>query len=280
MVPSILIIAPPRDVTAMAVAAVLRRRGVGRVELADDLHLARASTTHTPASGPCASDLEPEPPGYDVIWCRAVTFRARPFARSADAEYAAAEMHAAGLSWLWSRREVVVNRPSPGALCGTAPDLLRLAPACAAVGLATPDLLLAADAARVPGERWPGGQRRPWVEGGIPRHVDAPGRGPGRPVLAEPMVGSSEIPPGRRQVLVCGDVVDAPAGLVGPLRALVRSLDLEVASVLLSVPGPRPGGPEVLGVDPVPATTAPAGLQMLARHLEGRAAEHAGRRVA
>lgn len=280
MVPSILIIAPPRDVTAVAVATVLRRRGVGRVELTDDLHLARGGLTHTPASGPSAADVPSEPPGHDVIWCRTGTLRARPFVRPVDAEYAAAEMHAIALSWLWSRRDVVVNQPTPGALCGAAPDLLRLALACADVGLPTPDLLLAADAARVPRERWPVGERRTWAGGGVPRHLDAHPRATEQPRLSAPMIGSSRTGTDRRQVLVCGDAVDGPAGLVEPLRALVRSLGLEVASVLLSPGEPRAAAPQVLGVDPVPATTTPAALHVLARHLEARATQRTGRSVA
>lgn len=280
MSPSILLIAPPGDVVVPALAGLLRHRGVGRVAVVDDRELARHPMTLNPESGPCVVESVPDAPGYDVIWCRATTLGARPFARPSDDDYAAAEMHAVGMSWLWSRREVVVNRPTPSALCGTVPDPLRVAVACAAAGLATPDLLLATDAARVPPARWPGGGRRSWPEGGTPRHLDDFPPGNGGPPLAEPAVGLSDIAPGRWDALVCGSEVDGPTHLHDPLRALVRSLDLEVAGVRLAAPGQGRDRPQVLGIDPVPSSTLPTHLLMLARHLEQRAAEHEGRRAA
>lgn len=280
MSPSILLIAPPGDVAVAALAGLLRHRGVGRVTVVDDRELARHPVTLNPESGPCAVESALDPPGYDVIWCRAMTLGARPFARPSDDDYAAAEMHAVGMSWLWSRREVVVNRPTPSALCGTVPDPLRVAVACTAVGLSTPDLLLATDAARVPPGRWPGGRRRSWPEGGAPRHLDGFPPAAGGPPLAEPAVGLPDIAPGRWDTLVCGSEVDAPTELHDPLRALVRSLDLEVAAVRLAPPAAGADRPQVLGVDPVPSSALPTHLLMLARYLEQRATEHEGRRAA
>lgn len=280
MSPSILLIAPPGDVAVVALAGLLRHRGVGRVTVVDDLELARHPLTLHPESGPCTGEAVLDPPGHDVIWCRAMTLRARHFVRRSDAEYAAAEMHAVGMSWLWSRREVVVNRPTPSALCGAVPDPLRVALACAAAGLATPDLLLATDAARVPAARWPGGERRRWPEGGTPRHLDEFPPSTSGPPLAEPAVGLSHLGPDRWDALVCGSEVDAPADLHDPLRALVRSLDLEVAAIRLAPPAQGSDRPQVLGVDPVPSSTLSAHLLMLARYLEQRAAEHEGRRAA
>lgn len=280
MSPSILLISPPGDVAVVALAGLLRHRGVGRVTVVDDRELGRHPVTLNPESGPCAGESVLDPPGHDVIWCRAMTFGVRAFARRSDTEYAAAEMHAVGMSWLWSRREVVVNRPTPSALCGTVPDPLRVAVACAAVGLATPDLLLATDAARVPAGRWPGGERRRWPDGGTPRHLDEFPPGTSGPPLVEPAVGLSHLEPGRWDALVCGSEVDAPTELHDPLRALVRSLGLEVAAIRLAPPAPGLQGPQVLGVDPVPSSTLPAHLLMLARYLEQRATEHEGRRAA
>ena len=181
--PSVLLLAQRGDVGAMAIASLLRRRAVCDVTLVDEFAFSRYAMFHAPESGrvedaaigqtePTRWDGRERPPRgtghaldrpYDAILCRAATFRSKSFSQPSDAEYAAAEMHALALSWLWSRREVVVNPPTPACLSGVALDVLGVARACAAVGLATPAVLLATDAARVDRARTARAQRRSWI---------------------------------------------------------------------------------------------------------------------
>lgn len=297
MIPSILLITQGGDMGALSLAAVLNRRAACRVMLIDHSAFSRRPVTLHPESGrpsararatdpspsqsvPHADDLDLGQ-DFDVIYCRAATLAVRPFERAADADYAAAEIHAFGLSWLWTRRDVLVNRPTPGTLCGTVPDLLRIARACADVGLSTPDLLLTTDAARVPRKGWPNSDRRAWPQGTIPPDVDLlPPTGDGPP-LALPTAWVETVAPERLHVLVCGgDVIDAPPPLHSPILALARALDLDVAEIRLAPSAQRPGLPVVLGVAPVPTLATGAHVRTLAVYLEQRAAEHRRRAVA
>ena len=186
-------------------------------------------------------------------------------------------MHAFGLSWLWRRREVVVNRPVPEALSGATPDVLRTSQACARVGLRTPDLLLAVDSARVPPDRTSHVPRL-WPDPAVPLDPDAlPVRGTAPP-LAVPGAWVEPIGEERRRVLVAGDRTDAPAAMAGAVVALARELGLEVAEIRLAPSVVPDAEPRVMSVGPVPALAEYAQVGMLADHLERRAIRHdAGR---
>ena len=296
--PSVLLLAQRDDVGAMAIASLLRRRAVCDVTLVDEFAFARYSMFHAPESGragdapsgrPSTHEEMAEPAlargtghaldrPYDVILCRAGTFRAKSFSQPSDAEYAAAEMHAFALSWLWSRREVVVNPPTPACLSGVALDVLGVARACAAVGLSTPAVLLATDAARVDRARTAHALRRSWI-GGAPGDLDVAAADVGPP-LAAPAFWVEELLPERRSVLVCSDVlVDAPPALAGRLLELATSIGLPVAEIRLARSAHRPGV-VVVGVSPVPALLSTDHLQAIAADLEHRAAEHNDRAAA
>ncbi|GAA1757328.1 hypothetical protein [Agromyces humatus] len=297
--PSVLVLAQRDDVGARAIASLLRQRAVCEVTLADEFAFSRDAVFHAPESGRAGEDasgglaaahpspegsarrrsgVDPERP-YDVILCRATTFRSRRFRQRTDDEYAAAEMHAFGLSWLWSRRDIVVNPPTPACLSGAAPDLLGVARACAAVGLATPAVLLATDAARVDRARLTGPTRRPWV-GVVPGDYDA-APVDGGPPLAAPALWIEELLPERLPVLVCRDrLVDAPPALAGRLRQLATSIGLPLAEIRLARSAGRPGGMVVVGISPVPALQGAAQLRVVATDLELRASAHRERAVA
>lgn len=267
MIPSILIIAPRGDVGAVALATLLRRRGVCRVSLVDDSDFARHPIILYPESGP-PGPQSPTAAGFDAIYCRSATFSAPPFPNKDDADYAASEMHAFGMSWLWTRRHTVINTPSPYALCGHAPTLLVTALKCTDVGLDTPDLLLAVDAARVPRKAQPATARRDWSHPGIPADLDflPPAEGP---PLSSPAAWAADAGPHRWQALVCDDtILDAPPAHEEQLIKLVRALDLEVAEVRLAGTLEQP---VVMGVSPIPSLNSAGHLQALATHLERRA---------
>ncbi|GAA1797611.1 hypothetical protein GCM10009749_01450 [Agromyces neolithicus] len=281
-----LLLAQRDDVGAMAIAALLRQRTVCEVTLADEFAFSRDAVFHAPESGrvgPAERAVSRHAGGrlerpYDVILCRTPTLRPRRFGRPADDEYAAVEMHAFGLSWLWSRRDIVVNPPTPACLSGSAPDLLGVARACAAVGLATPAVLLATDAARVDRARLAGPTRRPWV-GVVPGDYDA-APVDGGPPLAAPALWIEELLPERRRVLVCRDrLVDAPPALADRLRQLAEAVGLPLAEIRLARPADREGV-VVVGISPVPALQSAAHLRAVATDLELRASAHRGRAVA
>jgi len=296
--PSVLLLAQRGDVGAMAIASLLRRRAVCDVTLVDEFAFSRYAMLHAPDSGP-AQDAPSARPGplertaeralprgigyaldrpYDVILCRAATFRSKNFSKPSDAEYAAAEMHAFALSWLWSRRELVVNPPTPACLSGVALDALGVARACATVDLATPAVLLTTDAARVDRARTAHAQRRSWI-GVAPGDLDAAVVEAGPP-LAAPALWVEELLPERRSVLVCnGALVDAPAALAGRLLELATSIALPVAEIRLARSAHRQGV-VVVGVSPVPMLRSTAHLQAIAAELERRAAEHNERAAA
>ena len=296
--PSVLLLAQHGDVGATAIAALLRRRAVCDVTLDDEFAFSRRAMFHAPESGraEAARSDRPSPHDvmakrtlargteqaldrpYDVILCRAATFRSKTFSEPSDAEYAAAEMHAFALSWLWRRREVVVNPPTPACLSGVALDVLGVARACAAVGLATPTVLLATEAARVDRARTARAQRRSWI-GGAPVDLDAEAVDVGPP-LAAPAVWVEALLPERRSVLVCGDVVvGAPPVLAGRLRDLATSIGLPVAEIRLARSAHRPGI-VVVGVSPVPLLWSATHVQAIVADLERRASEHKDRAAA
>lgn len=293
--PSVLLLAQRADVGAKAIASLLRRRGVCDVTLVDEFAFARRAMFHAPESGRAEAvpSARPSPqdgiavaPGteqpldrpYDVILCRAATFRSKNFRQPSDAEYAAAETHAFALSWLWSRREVVVNPPTPACLSGVALDVLGVARACAAVGLSTPAVLLATDAARVDRARTARAQRRSWM-GGVPGDLDVEAIDVGPP-LAAPALWVEELLPERRSVLACGDVlVDAPPVLAGRILELTTSIGLPVAEIRLARSAHRPSV-VVVGVSPVPLLWSATHVQAIAADLERRAAEHKDRAAA
>jgi len=296
--PSVLLLAQRADVGAVAVASLLRQRAVCDVTFVDEFAFARHAMFHAPESGRVedapsgrasphdrmAESAAPRRTGhaldrpYDVILCRASTFRSRSFRQPSDAEYAASEMHALALSWLWSRREVVVNPPTPACLSGVALDVLGVARACAAVGLATPAVLLATDAARVDRARTARAQRRSWI-GVVPADLDVESVDVGPPLPA-PALWVEELLPERRSVLVCRDVlVDAPPALAGRLLELATSIGLPVAEIRLARSAHRPGV-VVVGVSPVPSLRSTAHLQAITADLERRAVEHNDRAAA
>lgn len=278
MIPSVLVIASRGDVGAVALATLLRRRGATRVTLLDAGTFSRSPITLHPESGPPGAGASADPQA-DLIYCRAATFDAPVFTRPADSEYALAEMHAVGLSWLWTRREVVVNRPTPEALCGATPDLLRTARACAEVGLRTPEILLATDAARVPRGRTPHPAHR-WPGPGVPQDPDALPPMGAAPPLAAPGAWVEPLGPARRRVLVAGDHTDAPPDLAERIVALARTLGLDVAEVRLAPAREPADEPRVLSVTSVPSLAGGAQVRMLAGHLERRATAHAARQDA
>lgn len=288
MTPSVLVIAQRGDVGAVALATLLRRRRAARVTLLDAAAFAGSPVTLHPESGPPTSASGSAPPWHrdrapgggdrevDVIYCRAAGFDAPRFARPGDAEYALAEMQAFGLSWLWTRRELVVNRPTPQALCGAVPDMLVTAQACSRVGLRTPDILMTTDAARVPRDRTPHPPRL-WPEPVVPHDPDelAP-RGVGPP-LAVPGAWVEPVGPDRRRVVVAGDETDAPPAVAERIVTLVWLLGLEVAEVRLATDVRPDADPLVLSVAPVPSPVGVSQTALLARYLERRATEHEGR---
>ncbi len=285
--PSALILAHRGDVGALALASELRRRGACRVVLRDELAFSRGAVVHVPEAGPGApadevgADRLSDAHEADVIVCRAHAFVPRRFARPGDEEYAAAELHAFALSWLWARRERLLNLPTPNSLPGTWPDLLTLARLGADVGLETPRLRFATHASRTRsaglGAGEPGGaQRYEWGSGSVPVGVDDLPMADGPP-LASPAVWVEPI--GQRStVLVCGDdVVGAPAALEGRLRALARAAGLGVAQVGLAVPAEGAARQMVVSLSPVPALRARAHVEVTAAHLERRAQQAPGR---
>lgn len=294
--PSVLVLAQRDDVGAAAIAALLRHRAACEVTVADEYAFTRHELVHVPESGrvdhsgrPTASEDAVEPAGllesgevegpHDVILCRVTMFGSRRFARGADADYASAEMQALALSWLWQRRDVVVNQPTPISLCGSAPDLLRLVQSCAAAGLATPTTLLATNAARVDRARTPSETRRSWPAG-VPADLEHAPVDEGPP-LAVPGLWSEDLLPGRRSVLVCGDrLIGGPPALDRPLRELARSLGLTVGEIRLARSADRPGIDLVVGVSPIPALQSAAHLIALASELEHRALAHRSRAAA
>ena len=291
---SVLAIADRGDVGAAALAALLRRRGACAVTLVDPSAFSRALVTHYPESGhpgesqgwtdAVNSSVSPPEAGqlegpFDAILCRAASLSAGPFDRIADSEYAAAEIHAFGLSWLWSRRDVVVNRPTPGALCGTSPDIVLTAHACASVGLATPDVLLAADGARTRPTRCPALERRTWVGGMVPTHVDS-FRSADGPPLAAPAGWVERLRPERRTVLVAGNEALGPSALRGPLIDLAHALDLDVAEITLARSAAPSGRILVLSVNPVPLLRSVAHTEAMATHLERKAFQHSRKAIA
>ncbi len=268
MIPSILIIGQRGDTGAVALATLLRRRGTCSVVFVDDSDFARGPINLYPESGQVGPQ-SPIDPGCDLIYCRSVTFNAPPFSRQADADYAAAEMHAFGLSWLWTRRSVVVNTPTPGALCGTTPDILLTALACAEVGLDTPDVVLAVDAARVAPENRLLVARREWRQAQIPGTVDVFMPADGGPPLSMPAAWVSELGPHRWTALVCGDdIVGGPPRHHDRLVALARTLDLDVAEI--SIVG-SVDHPIILGISPHPSLLGVGHIDALASYLERRA---------
>ena len=285
---SVLVIADRGDVGAAALAALLRRRGTCAVTLVGPSAFSRGLVTHFPESGHpgesqgwtdavngsvSPSEAVQLAGPFDAILCRAPTLSAGPFDRTADSEYAAAEIHAFGLSWLWSRRDVVVNRPTPGALCGTSPDIVLTAQACASVGLATPDILLAADGARTRPTRRPALERRRWVGGMVPTDVDS-FRAADGPPLAAPAGWVERIRPERRRVLVAGDEALGPPALLGPLIDLAHALDLEVAEISLARSADPLGRILVLSVNPVPLLRSAVHVEAMTAHLERKAFQH------
>jgi hypothetical protein len=296
--PSVLLLAQRADVGAMAIASLLRRRAVCDVTLVDEFAFSRHAMFHAPESGRAGAAPSGRPRlhdgmaeralergtehaldrPYDVILCRAATFRSKSFRQPSDAEYAAAETHAFALSWLWSRREVVVNPPTPACLSGVALDVLGVARACATVGLSTPAVLLATDAARVDRARTARAQRRSWIDG-VPGDLDAGPVDMGPP-LAAPALWVEELLPERRSVLVCTDIlIDAPPALADRLRELATSIGLPVAEIRLARSAHRPDV-VVVGVSPAPVLSSTAHLQAIAADLERRAAEHSDRAAA
>ena len=171
--PTVAILAD-RDEAAVALATLLRRRGVAQVVFADERALVRARLVHHPPSGSLnGKTMAPIPDAVylpdgtvldgntDLIVSRLSTFAPALQATPARREYAEAEAFAFVLSWLAGLGDRTLNRPNPMGLAGHQPDVLLLARLAAAVGLATPHLRLSingASAAPVGSVRlsWPG----------------------------------------------------------------------------------------------------------------------------
>ena len=174
---------------------------------------------------------------------------------------------------------MVVNPPTPACLSGVALDVLGVARACAAVGLSTPAVLLATDAARVERARTARAQRRSWI-GGVPGDLDAEPVDGGTTARARRRSGSrSSCPSGAR----CSSAVTSSSMRHRRSRtgsgSWPTSIGLPVAEIRLARSAHRPGV-VVVGVSPVPVLPSTAHLQAIAADLERRAAEHNDRAAA
>lgn len=267
--PRVLVIADPRDSGAAALAATLGQRGRVAVTVAGPEAFSRHRWVHRPTSGSIGPatlstlahtartaprarrDLPPSgsgpllETGYAAILCRVATVSAGEGpSEGPDADYVAAEMHAVALSWLWERRDVVVNRPRPEALWGATPDLLWIAEAVRVAGIEVPGVL------------------------GAP----APA---GHPPLPGPTIWREPLHSGRVRVLVAGDLVVGPPDWHEPLRRLAAELGLGWMEVVLarSASGGRGLVEQVL---PVPALASDGHLAAAVHHLETMAARWTG----
>lgn len=280
--PQLVVLAERGDAGAVALACVVRRRRRCSVRLVDQAEIARAVVRHVPQAGPVPGPAsgsgwavdsvelrggEMIGSGVDCVLCRAGTFEPRRFVLAEDHEYATAEMHALGLSWLWGLSDAVVNRPTLGSLGGRAPDMLTLSRMAAQVGLATPEIRLTtnaashgAGAAGAVGHRW---------NLAVPGSLDTlePMHGP---PLAVPVIWSQPLGPLRTTALVCGDdVVDAPPMHGRQLVELCQLIGVEVAEATFAG---RPDAPVLVGLDPVPTLRQVQHLVLLAKYVERRAA--------
>lgn len=277
-----MVIADRGDAGAAALVALISYRRRCAARLVDQADVACAVVRHIPASGPMPGATPPTWPtllrdsvalrGGEVIGtetecvlCRAGTLTPQVFADVEDQEYAAAEMHALGLSWLWGLGRAVVNRPSLGGLGGCAPDIVTLARLAADVGLRTPPWRIVVNRAVNGADgRW---VAHAWDGRQLPAGFDGLAGGDGPP-LALPAVFSVPLGPARTTVLVCGgQVVGAPEPLRAQLVELCREAGTEVCELTLA----GDGSELLLALNPVPALRAAPHLLMLAQYLEQRA---------
>jgi hypothetical protein len=282
--PSVVILAHRGDLTAVDLAAALHRRGRCRVSFADVYDLVGARVVHRPSSGRVhgdagaagggsAGDLVELPdgtritPATDVVLCRIAALRAAAQSDPGRQAYADAETFALALSWLAGLGDAVVNRPSPLSLTGLEPDLLSLHRLAVAVGLATPHLRLAVNAARSPVH--PGFRPLDWPVAGMPRWYATTPQPDAGPPLPRPLASGEPVRPRGLALVLGGEVLCAPPALHDRLAALAYAIGLAVCEVGLGVAGSAVD-PVVTGVSAVPQLTGPGQLDALADYLERR----------
>lgn len=282
--PSVVILAHRGDLAAVGLATALHHRARCRVSLADEYGLVGARIVHRPSSGRVhsdaggaghglAGDLVELPngtqitPATDVVLCRIAALPAAAQSDPGRQAYADAETFALALSWLAGLGDAVVNRPSPLSLTGVEPDLLSLHRLAAAVGLATPQLRLAANAARSPVD--PGFRPFDWPAAGTPRWYATTPQPDAGPPLPRPLATGEPVRPLGRALVLGGDVLHAPAALHDRLATLAEAIGLAVCEVGLGQ-APSAAEPVVTGVSPVPRLTGPGQLAALAGYLERR----------
>ncbi len=281
---SVVILAHRGDLAAVGLAIALHRRGRCRVSLADEYGLVGARIVHRPRSGwlhadagaagdGSAADLVELPdgtritPATDVVLCRIAALPAAAQSDPGRQAYANAETNAWALSWLAGLGDAVVNQPSPLSLTGVEPDLLSLQRLASAVGLATPNLRLAANAASSPIH--PGFQPFDWPVAGMPGWYATTPRRDAGPPLPRPLATGEPVRPMGRALVLGGDVLHAPPALHDRLAALADAIGLTVCEVGLGQ-ALSAAEPVVTGVLPVPRLTGPGQLAALAGYLERR----------
>ncbi|MDF1489877.1 hypothetical protein [Tessaracoccus caeni] len=278
----IVVVASHDDAVAATTADLLRTHASQPALLVDESTLSRARVVHRPASGPAASKGDVRAVAGDaltlpdgtvldaascLIWWRLPGYPA-PLVAADHRDYAAAETHALGLSWLAGLGQAVVNAPHPTCLAGLQPSLLQLGMFARQAGLRMARFALASSATHY--RRGPGLAAACWDGLVVPTGVGHADKPRGGPPLPQPLFLVEELE-WRTTMLVVGNEVAGPRlDLREQLVQLARLADLACAEVSL---GEDPGTGEavVTGLSPIPELTQVSQLTAMVRYLERRA---------